>query len=202
MTINLAPYKSIESALLCRIQVDYYKTSAGATATAQTLLFSDYWRPITYNSETYLGLGRLLGISATNNELKSTSNNISVSISGIPNTSIDEIVHSRIKGSPIKMYRYIFNSATQQFLNIADNPAGRFFGYITNYSLDEEYDVVARQSLNTITLTCSGLGDLLTNKKAGRKTNPKSHRSFYPTDASMDRVPNLVGANFDFGVPK
>lgn len=100
------------------------------------------------------------------------------------------------------MYRYIFNSATQQFLNITGNPAGRFFGYITNYSLDEEYDVVARQSLNTITLTCSGLGDLLTNKKAGRKTNPKSHRSFYPTDASMDRVPNLVGANFDFGVPK
>ena len=202
MTIYLAPYKSIETALLFRLQVDHYKTSENATPTAQTLLFSDYWRPITYNSETYLGLGRLLSVSMTNNELKSTSNNVTIGISGIPNASIDQIIHSRIKGCELKVYRYIFNSATQQFLNIADNPAGRFFGYVMNYSLDEEYDIVARQSMNTITLTCSGSGDLLANKKAGRKTNPNSHRNFYPTDASMDRVPNLVGANFDFGVPK
>ena len=202
MTINLAPYESIETALLCRIQVDYYKESAEATPTTETLLFSDYWRPITYNSETYLGLGRLLSIGPTINELKNTSNNITIGISGIPNSSIDQIVHSRIKGCPIKIYRYIFNSATQEFLNITGNPAGRFFGYITNYSLDEEYDVVARQSMNAITLSCNSQGDLLDNKKAGRKTNPKSHKQFYPTDLSMDRVPALVGANFDFGVPK
>jgi hypothetical protein len=202
MTINLAPYKSIETALLCKIQVDYYKASAGATATAQTLLFSDYWRPITYASNTYLGLGRLLNVSATTSELKNTSNNITMAISGIPNSSIDEIVNSRIKGSKIEIYRYFFNASTQQFLNIPDNPAGRFFGYVSNYSLDEEYDVVARQSLNSITLSCVSQGELLSNKKSGRKTNPKSQKSFFPFDLSMDRVPNLIGANFDFGVPK
>ena len=76
------------------------------------------------------------------------------------------------------------------------------FGIINNYSLDEEHDVDARTSSNTISLVCASVVEILDKKIAGRKTNPKSFRAFVTDDASMDRVPSLVGANFDFGVPK
>jgi hypothetical protein len=202
MTINLSSYRSIASALLCRIEVDYYKASPTATPTSEILRFSDYYQKITYNSEDYLGLGGLVGISPTQSELKNSSGQITITISGIPNTSIAEIVNSRIKGSPIQVYRYVFNAETKQPLAIAGNPAGRFFGIVNNYSLDEEYDVENRTASNTITLTCSSLIEVLNNKVSGRKTNPTSNKQFYANDLSMDRVPSIIGASFDFGAPQ
>jgi hypothetical protein len=202
MTINLSNYRSIGCALLCKIDVEYYKSSPSATPTATSLLFSDYQQPITYNGDTYLGLGNLVGISPTSSELKTSSGSVTITISGIPNTSIAEIVNSRIKGSPIEIYRYVFNAQTQEYLNIFGNPAGRFFGIVNNYSLDEQYDVESRTASNTITMVCSSLVEVLDNKIAGRKTNPASHKSFFGGDKSMDRVPSLVGANFNFGAPQ
>lgn len=202
MAIDLSYYRSISSALLVKIAVEYYKDSPSATPTATDLLFSDWQHPITYAGDTYLGLGRLVGISPSSSELKNSSGSITITISGIPNSSIAEIVNSRIKGSPVEVYRYVFNSATGEYLPITGNPAGRFFGIVNNYSLDEDYDIEARTATNTITLTCSSLVEVLDNKVAGRKTNPASHKSFFGGDKSMDRVPSLIGANFNFGAPK
>jgi hypothetical protein len=44
--------------------------------------------------------------------------------------------------------------------------------------------------------------NVLENKVAGRKTNPKSQKQFYPSDRSMDRVPTLKGATYNFGAPQ
>ena len=108
-------------------------------------------------------------------------------------------MNANIKGSPIKVLRVFFNATTGSVLSIAGNPSGRFFGLVNNYSLDEEYDVSTRTGINTITLSCSSLTEILENKIAGRKTNPSSFKSYYSTDLSMDRVPSLVNSNFDFG---
>jgi hypothetical protein len=96
----------------------------------------------------------------------------------------------------------LFNPTTYQVLNIDGNPAGRFFGYVTNYTISEEYNYESRTATNTVQLICSSVQEVLENKIAGRKCNPNSMKSFYPGDISMDRVPNLAGSNFDFGVSK
>ena len=192
---------SIGTGLFVKIPVAYYKTSPSATPTSTTLRFSDYIRPITINGEEYIGLGNLVGISGTSSQLKSSSGGITITISGIPNSKIAEIVNSQIKGCSVEVWRAFFDVSTgQQYSSPA--PVGRFFGIVTNYALNEEYDVENRTATNTIDLICSSRTEMLDNKVSGRRTNPKSWKIYNPNDVSMDRVPNLVGANFDFGVPK
>lgn len=199
MPINLSTYDSIETGLFVRIEVDYYKTSPSATPASTVLRFSDYKGTVTINGESYVGLGRLLSITGSSSELKPTSGSVTVTVSGIPNTSIAEIINSRMKGCPVEIYRVVFNPVTGTQLAISGNPAGRFFGIVSNYTLEEDYDLDNRVATNTISMICTSNIDFLQNKIAGRKTNPESMKKFYPTDVSFDRVPSLVGANFNFG---
>jgi hypothetical protein len=199
--LGLSGTTSIGTALFVKLEVDYYKATASSEPISQVLTFSDFYRDITFNDITYTGLGKLLGVSQTTSELKSSNSNVTITISGIPNGSIEEIVNSRIKGSKITIYRAILDDYILMS-GISPNPVGRFHGFVNNYTLEEEYNVDSRTAKNTIALICSSKQELLNNKVAGRKTNPSSQKTFYSTDVSMDRVPNLVGANFNFGVPK
>jgi hypothetical protein len=202
MTLALDGYKSIESNLFVRISLDYYKANAGSSPSSQVLRFSDRLYPTTINSESYTGLGKLMSISASASELRASSGELSITIAGIPNTSIYEIVNSRFKGASITVYRAIFDSSTNSLISIAGNPMIRFKGYINNLSLDEDYDVDNRQSSNTLVLTCSSVIDLYANKIAGRRTNPSSQKKYFSSDVSMDKVPNLENSFFDFGANK
>ena len=200
MAINLSSYKSIQSNLFVRIQVDEYSTN-GSSFSAQVLRFSDMNTTFEINAESYIGAGNFMGITPTSSEIRASGGEVTISLSGIPNTSIAEIVNSKIKGAPVRIYRAFFNAATGGFLNIAGNPAGRYRGFINNYSLNEEYDPQTRTSSNTLVLVCSSEVEVLSNKIAGRKTNPESQKQFYPSDLSMDRVPTLENATFNFGAP-
>lgn len=192
MSIDLSSYDSIEAGLFVRI----------AVPGGSVLRFSDYRGTVTIDGESYVGLGKLLGISSTTSELKGSTGTVTITVSGIPNTSISEIMNSQLKGSPVKIYRMVFNTVTGAALSIAGNPAGRFFGYVNNYALEEEYTIEERRSTNTISIICSSNMEFLENKVAGRKTNPESMKKYFPGDLSFDRVPNLVGANFNFGAPQ
>lgn len=199
MTINLSSYSAIESGLFVKLTCDYYRTTANDSYTTQVLRFSDINRPLTINGESYVGLGRLLGITQSSSELRVSRNELTISISGIPNTSIAEIIHSRLKGSSIVIYRGVYNPTNGQLLNITGNPTGRFTGVVTNYSLSEEYDNQSRTAKNTISLICASMLDVLSNTSKGRRTNPDDEKKFYPLDISMDRVPALVGQYYNFG---
>jgi hypothetical protein len=200
MPINLTSYKSIQSNLFVRIQVDEYSTD-GVTFTEEILRFSDLNTTFEINGESYIGAGNFMGITPTSSEIKASGGEVTITLAGIPNTSIAEIVNSKIKGAPVRIYRAFFNAATGSFLNITGNPAGRYRGFINNYSLNEEYDPVTRTSTNTLVLICSSAVEVLSNKIAGRRTNPESQKKFYSSDLSMDRVPALENATFNFGAP-
>lgn len=200
-TPDLTSYKSIQSNLFVRIAIDEYRATSGAGYTSQVLTFSDMLTPYTINGESYLGVGRLMSISETSSELRVTGNTLTVTLSGIPNSNIYEIINSKIKGSSIKVYRVLFNPTTGQALSITGNPMGRFDGFINNYSLNEDYDPMAKTATNTLVLTCASKIDLLANKVAGRRTNPESQKKYFPTDPSMNRVPSLVDSDFNFGAP-
>jgi hypothetical protein len=190
--LSLTGYGSIESNLFIKI-----------TLTGSTLLFSDRLVSTTIGGDTYVGLGKLLSISGSSSELRSTSGEITIGISGVPDSMISDIVAANIKGNPVRVLRGLFDASTGTFLSaVAGNPVNRFVGYVNNISLEEEYDVDSRDSSNILLLTCASNVDILDNKIAGRKTNPASQKKFYSTDISMDRVPSLESSYFDFGAKK
>jgi hypothetical protein len=199
---DLTTIDSIQSNIFVRIQVDQYRTTSGGSYNQQILKFSDYNGSYVINGETYIGLGNLMGITSTTSEVKASSNELSITISGIPDSAIAEIVHSKIKGSPVRIYRALFNPVNGTLLSLAENPIARYRGFVNNYSLTEDWNQDDRLSTNTITLICASSLDVLSNKMSGRRTNPVSEKLFYPTDVSMDRVPTLENATFNFGAPK
>lgn len=197
--IDLTSYTKIQSNLFVRIQIDEYTTTSGGSYTSEVLNISDLSYPFDVEGETYTGLGKLLNITSTNSELRVSGGEVTITLSGIPNSSIAEIVNSKIKGSGVKIYRVLFDGTTGEYLSITGNPVGRFNGYINNYSLQEDYDIDSRTSTNTLVLTCSSIVEILNNKIAGRKTNPSSMKKFFPSDLSMDRVPSIENTTFNFG---
>lgn len=192
MSINLSGYSNVATGLFVSI----------VASPTTTLRFSDYNATVVIDTYEYKGLGQFVGITSSSSDLKSTPGGITLTLSGVPSTAISEVNALGLKGAEVIVQRVFFDAVTQVVLPITGNPIGRFIGIVDNYSLNEEYDSDARSSQTTISLTCSSVVDLLENKIAGRKTNPSSNKSYYPLDVSMDRVPALVGANFDFGVPK
>lgn len=201
MTINLSSYKVIESGLFVRIAVNGYRTGPGGAGTSTVLRFSDYVRSVEVNSELYTGIGRLMNISPTNSDLRTASAGVTIALSGIPNSSLQEIIYSDMKGSKVEVRRVIFDPVTGQPLNIAGNPIGRFFGIVNNYSIEEDIDVAANTASSTIVLECASAIETLSNKITGRKTSPYDMKAVNPSDVSFDRVPNLAASNFNFGAP-
>lgn len=187
--LNLTSYGSIQSNLFVRI-----------STTGDTLLFSDKLESTVFNGDTYVGLGKLLNITGSNSELRTSGQELSVTISGIPDSMISDIVNSNIKGSSIQILRGLFNASSGAFLNaVPGNPILRFKGYVNNLALEEEYDNASRTSSNTIILSCASNVDILENKISGRKTNSESQKKFFPNDVSMDRVTAIESSYFDFG---
>jgi len=189
-TPDLSSYRTVQSNLFVKIVLSY---------TSSTLLFSDNTDTVTIGSDTYVGLGELMGVSASASDLKSTDSQVTITISGIPNTSLTDIMNSRIKGSRVYIYRTFFDAVTRQPLAIAGNPAGRFTGFVNNYSLTEELTPETRSGTNTISIECTGLMGVLANTSKGRRTNPEDQKFYYASDTCFDRVPGLVGAYWNFG---
>jgi len=193
-----ASYDSLQSNLFVKVEIDQYRTTAGGSYTSTVLKFSDNRNSFDIDGESYVGLGNLMNVTNSSSELRVSSGELTIVISGIPDSSIAEIIHSRIKGSPVTVYRAFFNPVTGGTIPIT-GPFGRFVGFVNNYSLQEDYDVDSRTATNTLALICNSSVDVLQNKISGRRTNPRSQKAFYPSDLSMDRVPTLKNATFDFG---
>lgn len=198
MTINLSNYKNIETALFVKLVCPYYRAQPGDTPITKSLYFSQYDVPVTIDGDVYAPLGNLLGITETTTELRVSPGQLSITIAGIPNSSIAEIVNSKMKGSTVNIWQVFFDPVTKQMINTAGNPMGRFQGLVNNWSLEEEY---SGSATNRILLVCSSTVEVLSNKIAGRATNPEDQKAVNNNDVSMDRVLALAKSNFNFGAP-
>lgn len=193
--MDLSSKSSIGSAFLIRVAVP------GEAVTT----FTDYWKSITYDGTVYTGLGSLMSVTSTQNTIRATSQNLSITISGIPPANLTFATQSQLRGSPVEIWRYVFDPQTGVAMSdIGTNPAGRFFGIINNYTIS--YDVNptdnSRSSTATILLDCTSTVDILANKVNGRRTTPEDMKRYFPGDLSMDRVPSLANSNFNFGAPQ
>jgi len=191
MALDLSAYDQIQTNLFVRLDIPSY----------QVLTFSDYHKSLTFGGTTYSGLGQLLSMSNTTNNLRATSEELTMSISGISPLNINDILNNKIKGSSLKVYRAFFNPITGELLNIVGNPAGKFQGVVNNFDISDDLEMGSDTGTITLTMTATSVVDMLTKKVSGRRTNPIDQKTFYPNDQSMDRVPSLAKSNFNFGYP-
>lgn len=186
MAIDLSAYRSIQTNLFVKLDIPGYAV----------LTFSDYHKSKTIDGQSYVGLGQLLSVSNTEDNLRAAPNEITVSISGIPSTNISDILNNKVKGSRLEIYRGFFNPNTGEEFVPVGAPKGKFQGVVSNYEIADDLDIGSDTGTITLMLTVTSVVELLSNKIAGRRTAPTD----FP-NGEMNRVPALAKSNFNFGAP-
>lgn len=187
MAIDLSSYRSIQTNLFVKLDIPNY----------QVLTFSDYHKDYTISGTTYQGLGQLLAVSNSEDNLRAAPSDLVVSISGIPDGNISDILDNKVKGSSLIIYRGFFDATTGNLLAITGNPAGKFQGVVSNYEINDDLDMGESTGTITLTLNVSSVVELLSNKISGRRTAPTDF-----VNGDMDRVAALAKSNFNFGAPR
>ena len=156
--------------------------------------FSSAYKEETIDGQVFSPLGGLLAVGVQPRDMRVTSADTSVALSGIDGDNIYIVLAEKIKGSKLEIYRGFYN---ENF--VMTTAYKRFTGIITSYNISEDrHDLV---DTFTININASSYKTVLQNRMAGRKTNSTSWKEFYPTDTSMDQVASLADSPYDFGSP-
>jgi hypothetical protein len=162
-----------------------------------TYYLSNHYQSVSYNGNDYTQLGYFLQMSEMQNDIKPTNNQVQIALAGVPSDVVPDFpslaLNTEIKGSRIKIYRAFFqnNELIDAYL--------RFSGYVSNYTLNETWDDVERLTTFTVGLQCSNLLAIIERQYAGRRTNEKDQKAYFPGDTGFDRVKVLSDSSFDFG---
>ncbi|MFY8211565.1 MAG: hypothetical protein ACOVLB_02690 [Candidatus Nanopelagicus sp.] len=156
--------------------------------------FSSSFKAETINDQIYSPMGGLLAVGIQQRDIRVTSADTSLMLSGISGDNIYVVLANKIRGSRLDITRGFYNN---QF--VMTSTAHRFTGIVTSYNISEErHDLVDNY---TVTLNASSFRYVLENRVAGRKTNKESWQSFYPGDGSLNNLYSISDQQFDFGMP-
>jgi len=174
---------------------EFVRLSVGTTPTIYT--FCNAAAPVTVGGITFSNLGSLLTIGDVQRDVKATSFDMSISLTGIDPNNVALILSSDIKGSIVEIWRGFLDSDNQ----IITTPTTQFFkrwtGIVNNVSISEDWNDQVRSRIATCVITCSSMRRILENRIAGIKTNKTVWQFFYPGDASMSRVDAISNTYFD-----
>lgn len=192
-TMNALNSANIRHAEFVRLQIGNPVTS--------TYSFCNAAAPITVSGITFANLGMLLSLGDIPQDIKATSDDITISLTGIDPANIALILSSNIKGSTVEIWRGFLDSNNQ----IITSPTTQFFkrytGIINSVGISESFETDARIRVATCTIACTSMRKVLESRIAGLRTNQKSWQFFYPGDTSMNRVASISNQYFDFGAP-
>ena len=178
---------------------EFVKLSVGDPLSPTVYTFCNAAAPITIGGNTFSSLGALLAVGEVQRDVKATSFDMSISLTGIDPNYVALILSSQIKGSIVEVWRGFLDSNNQ----IITTPTTQFFkrwqGIINNVSISEDFNEQLRQRVATCTITCSSMRRVLENRIAGIKTNKTIWQSIYAGDTSMNRVDAISNTYFDFG---
>jgi hypothetical protein len=195
--LNLNSYQSLQQATFIRMVFS-------ENGTEVVVRVSNHNTPVTIrendgNNYVYPAVGTLLNVTQMTNELKSSQADVTVTLSGIPNQYMSDIIANPIKAAPIEIRRAFFD-INGNLLNITGNPILEFVGVVSNFSVDEGWTKYDSQSVTTsIALTCASTLSVLNKQESGRRTNQADQTYWFPSDNSMNRVAQLAEAVWDFG---
>lgn len=180
-------------------QAEFVRLTVGNAETVYT--FCNAAAPITVNGISFTNLGVLLNVGDVQRDMRSTSDDMTIALTGIDPTNVGIILGNEIKGSLVEIWRGFFDSNNQ----IITTPTTQFFkryqGIINNVSITEDFNSELRTRIATCSISCSSMRRILENKLGGIKTNQSSWQFFYPGDISMNRVATIANTYFDFGKP-
>jgi len=178
---------------------EFVKMTVGRAGTVYT--FCNAPAPITVGGITFTNLGALLGVGDVQRDMKATSDDMTIQLTGIDPANVSLILSSDIKGSLVEVWRGFFDSNNQ----IITTPTTQFFkryqGIINNVSISENFDSEQRIRIATCSISCSSMRKVLENRFSGVKTNVNNWQKLYPNDLSMSRVAEISNQYFDFGKP-
>ena len=178
---------------------EFVKLTVGTAGTVYT--FCNAAAPITVGGITFSNLGALLSVGDVQRDIKATSDDMTIQLTGINPSNVALILSSDIKGSLVEVWRGFFNSNNQ----IITTPTTQFFkryqGIINSVSITEDFNSEARTRIATCSISCSSMRRVLENRLSGVKTNQNNWQFIYPNDTSMNRVSEISNTFFDFGSP-
>jgi hypothetical protein len=199
---DLSSYTSVGTILLAKIVIPSY----------QTIAFSDYNHSLTVDSIDYDELGSLLSVSPVKSEIKGTTYDLSLSITGLLSSNVTAAMNTNLKGSTIEIRKIFYNPANNEIVgsgtriptsnNIVTTDAPlKFQGIINNVGFKENFNSQTGTSDFILTFICSSNLSVLLTQTRGRRTNPVDEAKFFPTDTAFSRVPEIRNSNFNFGAP-
>jgi hypothetical protein len=179
---------------------EFVKLTVGTAATVYT--FCNAAAPITVGGITFANLGALLNVGDVQRDIKATSDDMTIQLTGIDSANVGIILGNEIKGSLVEIWRGFFDSNNQ----IITTPTTQFFkryqGIINSVSITEDFNTELRQRIATCSIACSSLRRILENRLSGMKTNKDAWQFVYGTsETSMNRVAEISNQYFDFGAP-
>lgn len=178
---------------------EFVKLTVGNAATVYT--FCNAAAPITVGGITFANLGALLSVGDVQRDIKATSDDMTIALTGIDPSNVGIILGNDIKGSLVEVWRGFFDSNNQ----IITTPTTQFFkryqGIINSVSITEDFNSEARQRIATCSISCSSMRRVLENRLSGVKTNQNNWQFIYAGDTSMNRVSEISNTFFDFGAP-
>jgi hypothetical protein len=192
-TINAVTSPSIRHA-------EFVKLSIGTLGSPTTVYtFCNASAAITVDGTTYSNLGSLLNVGDVQRDIKATSDDMTVTLTGIDPANVSLVLSANIKGSILEIFRGFLDSNNQ----IITTPTQQFFrryqGIVSSVSINETFDIKLRTRIATCSISSSSMRRVLENRLAGVITNQNSWQTFYPTDTSMNRVEVIQSTFFDFG---
>jgi hypothetical protein len=164
----------------------------GNAGNISTYTFSSAYTAETIDGTVYEPLGGLLAVGGQPRDLRVTSADTSISLSGVDANNIYLVLGTKIKGSTIEIIRGFYNNNY-----ILTNAYPRFTGVITSYSITE--DRTGIEDTFTVAINASSAKLVLENRVSGRFTNKSSWQVFNSTDSSMNNVYSIADQTFDFG---
>jgi hypothetical protein len=178
---------------------EFVRLTVGTAATVYT--FCNAAAPITVGGITFNNLGALLNVGDVQRDMRSTSDDMTIALTGIDPANIAVILSNDIKGSLVEVWRGFFDANNQ----IITTPTTQFFkryqGIINSVSITEDFNSELRTRIATCSIACSSMRRILENRLGGIKTNQSSWQFLYPGDTSMNRVATIANTYFDFGKP-
>jgi hypothetical protein len=152
------------------------------------------------DSEPFGAVGVLMSIGSAQRDIKSTSNETTFTLVGIDTAMLGWVLSQNVKGAQIEAWNGFFNTDNELITTGGAGGLYQFFnGYISSFSITEQWMEEVRMFVGTITVSASAIQLILQNRIAGRYTNNNSWTFFTPSDTSMNRVSYITTVNYYFG---
>ena len=164
----------------------------GNTANTTVFTASSSYQDETIDGITFNAAGGLLAVGSQQKDIRVTSADTTVALSGFTSGVIGLVLDSKIRGSKLEIWRGFYNDQ-----GVLTSNAKRFTGIITGYNIEE--DRVDLEDNFTVAVSASNYKTVLENRLASRRTNPESWESFDPDDTAMTNIYSIATQTFDFG---